>query len=89
MDADDEDNAAKVLGDFDDDAEQSMAMALAMAGVTGKRAKTAACSMNQRVPTQTFIEVYGRSIRDQSLVTRRNLNIKALGAMDLRATKPN
>ena len=87
MDADD--NAAIVFGDIDDDAEQSMAMALTMAGATEGRDKIAACSLNQRVPTQTFIEVYGRSIRDQSSVTRRNRNIKGLDAMDLRTTKPN
>ena len=45
--------------------------------------------MNQRTPTQTFIEVYERSIRDQSLVTRRNLDIKVLDAMDLRTIKPD
>ena len=45
--------------------------------------------MNQRIPNQTFVEVYGCLIRDQSLVTRRNLNIKGLDAMDLRTTKPN
>ena len=78
-----------VLGDFDDDAEQPTAMALTMAGVPEERAHVAACSMNQRVPTQTFVEVYGRSIRDQSSVTRRNFYIKGLDAMDLRTTKPN
>ena len=86
---DNEDDAAMIFGDFDDDAENSMAMALTMAGVPEEKAKVAAYSMNQRIPTQTFIEVYGRSIRDQSLVTRRNLNIKGLDAMDLRTTKPN
>ena len=37
----------------------------------------------------TFIEVYGRSIRDQSLLTRRNLNVEGLNALDLRTTNPN
>ena len=66
-----------------------MAMALTMAGVPEERAKVVAYSMNQRLPTQTFVEVYGRSIRDQSLVTRGNLNIKGLDAMDWGTTKPN
>ena len=86
---DHEDDAAMFFGDFDDDAENTMAMGLTMAGVPEGKAKVAAYSMNQRIPTQTFIEVYGRSIRDQSSVTRRNLNIKGLDAMDLRTTKPN
>ena len=78
-----------LLADFDDVAEQSKAMALTMAGVSEDKANIAACSMNQRAPTQTVVEVYGRSIRDQSLVTSRNLHIKGLDAMDLRTTKPN
>ena len=86
---DHEDDAAMIFSDFDDDAENSMAMALTMAGVPEERAKVVAYSMNQRLPAQTFVEVYGRSIRDQSLVTRRNLNIKGLDAMDLRTTKPD
>ena len=86
---DNEDDAASMVGDFDDDEDNTLAMALTMAGVPEEKAKVAAYSMNQRIPTQTFVEVYGRSIRDQSLVTRRNLNIKGLDAMDLRTTKPN
>ena len=58
---DNEDDAAMIFGDFDDDAENTMAMALTMAGVSEEKAKVAAYSMNQRIPTQTFIEVYGRS----------------------------
>ena len=67
-DAADEDNAAMIVDDFDDDAEQSMAMALTMAGASEERATIATCSINQRVPTQTDVDVYGRFIRDQSLV---------------------
>ena len=40
---DHEDDVAIIVGDFDDDAEQSMAMALTMAGVPEERAKIAAC----------------------------------------------
>ena len=36
-----------------------------------------------------LIELYGKSIRDQSLVTRRNLNVKGLNASDLRTHKEN
>ena len=45
--------------------------------------------MCQHEPTSSFIEVYGRSIRDQSLVTRRDFNIQGLDAFDLRTLKPN
>ena len=70
-------------------AEGNMLMALTMAGVTVEKAKICAASMCKRSPTATFIEVYGRSIRDQSLSTRRNLNVEGLNALDLRTTKPN
>ena len=70
-------------------AEDKMVMALTMAGVTVEKAKICAASMCKRSPTTTFIEVYGRSIRDQSLLTRRNLNVEGLNAFDLRPTKPD
>lgn len=37
----------------------------------------------------TFIEVYGRSIRDHSLAMKRNLNVEGLDALDLRTMKAN
>ena len=76
------------MGDEDDN-DDAMMSALMANGVNELHAKIAALSMNQREPTATFIEVYGRSIRDQSLHSRRNLNIEGLDALDLRTTKPN
>ena len=37
----------------------------------------------------TFVEVYGRSIFDQSQLQRRNLSVQGLGALDLRTNKPS
>ena len=71
------------------EAEDEMVMALTTAGVTVEKAKICAASMCKRFPTMTFIEIYGRSIRHQSLLTRRNLNVEGLDAIDLRTTKPN
>ena len=63
--------------------------ALMANGIAEEHANIAALSMNQRKPTPTFIEVYGKSIRDQSLHSCRNLNIEGLDALDLRTTKPS
>ena len=71
------------------EAEEKIVMALTIASVTVEKAKIYAASMCRRAPTTTFIEVYGRSIRDQSLLTRRKLNVEGLNALDLRTTKPN
>ena len=80
---------AELFGDFDDDNADAMTMALTSSGVSPEHAKHAAFSMCQHEPTSSFIEVYGRSIRDQSLVTRRDFNIQGLDAFDLRTLKPN
>ena len=69
--------------------EDDMVMTLTTAGVNVKKTKPYASSMCKRAPTTAFIEVYGRSIRDQSLLTRRNLNVEGLHAMYMRTTKPN
>ena len=76
------------MGNVNDNGDAMMS-ALMANGVTELHAKIAALSMNQREPAATFIEIYGRSIRDQSLHSRRNLNIEGLDALDLRTTKPN
>ena len=68
--------------DFGVEAEDKIVMALTTAGVTVEKAKIYAPSMCKR-------EVYGRSVRDQSLLTRRNLKVKGLNALDMRTTKPN
>ena len=70
-------------------AKAKMVMALTMAGIAVEKTDISAASMCKRYPTATFIEVYGRSIRDQSLLTRRNLNVEGLHALGLRTTKPN
>ena len=59
-----------------------------MAGVTPERAKASVRLVYLRVSTATFIEAYGRSIIDQALATRRNLNITGLDALDLRPLEP-
>ena len=68
-------DVANLFGDFDDDNENAMAMALTSSGARTEYARQAAFSMCQHNSTSSLIEVYGRSIRDQSLVTRRDLNI--------------
>ena len=75
--------------DFGTAAKDQMVMALTMAGVTIEKAKMCAASMCKPSPKATFIEVYGRSIRDQSLLPCRNLNVECLNALDLRTTKPD
>ena len=66
-----------------------MVMALTTAGVTVEKTNMYASSMCKRAPTTKLIEVYGRSIKNQSLLTRRNLNAKGLNALDSRTTKPD
>ena len=93
----DEDKVAELFGDFDSDMEEEeeekgdvhMMDALTQAGIIPEHAKEILASMRSGIPPATFIEVYGRSVRDQSLVTRRNLNVKGLDALDLRTTKPD
>ena len=89
-DSSNEMDVAEIFGDFDnDDNADSMAMALTASGLNTEHARQVAFSMCQHEPTSSFIEVYGRSIRDQSLVTRRDFNIQGLDAFDLRTLKPN
>ena len=57
---DNEDDAAMILADFDNDMKNTMAMALTMAGVSKDQVQVAAYSINQRIPIQTFVEVNGR-----------------------------
>ena len=89
-DSSNEMDVAEIFGDFDNDGNaDSMAMALTASGLNTEHAQQVAFSMCQHEPTSSFIEVYGRSIRDQSLVTRRDFNIQGLDAFDLRTLKPN
>ena len=67
------------------DAEDKMVMALT--SVTIEKAKICVASMCKRAPTTTFIEVNGRSIRDQSLLTRGNLNVEGFNDLRLRTTR--
>ena len=67
--------------------QNAMVNALLVAGVKPAHATEVASSMYS--VRSSFIEVYGKSIRDQLLVTRRNLNIDGLNALDLRTLKPN
>ena len=75
--------------DVEDDAADAMVTALTRAGVAPEQARIAAINKNQRAPALTFVEVYGRSVRNQSLHFRRNLSIKGLDALDLRKTESN
>ena len=59
-----------------------MVMALAAAGVSVEKAKLYASSMCKTAPTTKIIGFYGRSIRDQSLLTRRELSVEGLKAFD-------
>ena len=83
-----------MFGDFTDSEfddpmvdQNAMVNALLVAGVKPAHAAEVASSMYS--VRSSFIEVYGKSIRDQLLVTRRNLNIDGLNALDLRTLKPN
>lgn len=79
---------AEIVGDFDnDDNVDSMAMALTSSGVSTEHARQVAFSMCQHEPTSSLIEIDGRSIRDQSIVTRRGFNVRGLDAFDLRSLK--
>ena len=60
-----------------------------MAGVTGSDARPAARAMMSVQPPSSFVEVYGDSITNHNLLSRRNLNITGLQAMDIRTCKPN
>ena len=70
-------------------AENQMIDTLVMAGLTKENARETAKSFQTNTPPATFMEVYGRSIRDYSLVTRRNFNVAGRDALDLRTAKPN
>ena len=93
-----EDDLADMFGDFGDspmdgwqadNADGNMETALRMAGVSPVQAKSAASSMTSRDPPSTFVEVYGTSIFDHSLMSRRNLNVEGLHSFDLRSLKPD
>lgn len=67
-----------------------MIQCLTTAGVSEDVAKDTAEKMYAfRKQEATFIEVYGRSVFDQSQVQRRNLNVKGLDSLDLRTVKKN
>ena len=89
MDDGNEMDVAEIFGDLDDDDNvDAMAMALTSSGVNNRHAQQSAFSMCQHEPTSSFIGIYGRSIRYQSLVTRRDLNIQGLDSFDLKTLKP-
>ena len=66
----DENDAAIAFSAFDDNAKQTMAIPIIMAGSTEERPKVAASSNNKSKLIQIIAEIYGRSISDQLLVTR-------------------
>ena len=86
-------DVADMFGDFDDslmdDPDASMVEALRMAGVDEEKAQACAHSMMSLTPPSTFVEVYGSSIFDHNLMSRRNLNIEGLHSFDLRSLKPD
>ena len=45
--------------------------------------------MSAITPPPTFVEVYGKSIFDHNLQSRRNFNIKGLNSFDIRSMKPD
>ena len=67
------------MDDFDDsmfdDPAAPVVEALRMAGVQEDTARTCALTMMSLTPPSTFVEVYGTSIFDHNLMSRRNLNI--------------
>ena len=89
-----EDDVADLfMDDFDDsmfdDPAAPMVEALRMAGVQEDTARTCALTMMSLTPPSTFVEVYGTSIFDHNLMSRRNLNIEGLRSFDLRSLKPD
>ena len=73
----DEDELADMFGDFNSDMEdgdepQQMQSALRIAGVTPSNAQLAVSAMTSPAPPSTFVEVYGTSIFDHNLMSRRN-----------------
>ena len=77
---DEMDVADDIFGDFDNDAESAVAMALTSSGVGEETAKQANVSICQRSSTPSCIAIHDRSIRDQ---------VQGLNAFDLRTLKPN
>ena len=78
--------------DTDDEgggAEDQMVETLRMSGVNEADAKSYANAMFSLQPPATFTEVYGTSIFNHNLLSRRNLNIKGLNSLDIRTTKAN
>ena len=84
-----EDNVADLFGDFEDDDGARMMDSLIIAGMTPEKAKRVSKNFRSHDPPTTFLEVYGRSVRDYSLITKRNFNVQGLDALDLRTVKPN
>ena len=72
-----------------DDPDATMEGALLMAGVSKAKAKGVARAMLQGSPPSSFVEVYGKSIYDYSLMSRRNLNVEGLRSFDIRSLKPD
>ena len=85
----DEGNVADLFGDFDmAPNEDGMVDILRMAGITEPIAVAKARDMFS-TDQANFVEVYGTSIRNHLLTSRRNLNIEGLDSLDIRTLKPN
>ena len=74
---------------FDDgDDDSTMVDALLKAGVDSNLSKIYAATLTGKVSGTTLIEAYGRgSIMAEANLSRRNLNVHGLHALDLRTTK--
>ena len=87
-----EEEVADLFMDDDEDMDaQQIAKSLRLAGADQREADDHAGKMFafKDPSAATFMEVYGRSVFDQSQISRRNLNVHGLGALDLRTTKPD
>ena len=60
-----------------------------MTGVSMDGSSPKSSPMSAITPPPTFVEVYGKSIFDHNLQSRRNFNIKGLNSFDIRSMKPN
>ena len=85
-----ENEVADIFMDSDAEVgEEQMMDALKLAGASDDHAKRVSSQMyafKAKEPA-SFMEVYGRSVFDQSQIRRRDLNVQGLGALDLRTER--
>ena len=70
--------------------EEAMADCLMALGIEKDNVKNSAAAMYITKPDATFMEIYGGgSLSSEAEGARRSLNLKGLGALHLRTTKPD